>query len=349
MFPVLDSNLSADALAQHVRGQYPIAAIVRCRLHERGVNDTYKIETDDGTRYFLRVYRAGRHRRAEIDTELAVLDHLARDGAPVSVAVARTDNRAVTPLDCAEGERWAVLFTAAPGSDIDPRAYSESDERAHRYGEAVARIHRAADGFAGPQERVPLDLEGLLERPLRRIAPLLAHRPADHDYMTQLGNGLRSRVESADGLETGFCHGDLGGVNACEAEGSLTFYDFDCCGWGYRAYDLAVFPASFAMGMFPPDRIEALGRAFIAGYMRGRPLAPADIAAIPVFVAVRNIWLMGLQIELADRLFGWGMIGDPYFDHHLRILRDWEANFLGRSADWLLSGAQNPPDTGPAA
>jgi thiamine kinase-like enzyme len=41
------------------------------------------------------------------------------------------------------------------------------------------------------------------------------------------------------GLEIGFCHGDFHGGNACQKDGSFTFYDFDCCGWGYRAYDLA--------------------------------------------------------------------------------------------------------------
>jgi hypothetical protein len=49
---------------------------------------------------------------------------------------------------------------------------------------------------------------------------------------------------------------------------------------------------------------------------------------------------MGLQIGLADR-FGWGWLNDRYFDRHLKILRDWETNFLDRpAAAWLMSGGR---------
>ena len=37
-------------------------------------------------------------------------------------------------------------------------------------------------------------------------------------------------------------HGDLQGYHAnVGPDGMLTFFDFDCGGYGYRAYDLAVF------------------------------------------------------------------------------------------------------------
>src|SRR5688500_499926 len=111
----------------------------------------------------------------------------------------------------------------------------------------------------------------------------------------------------------GFCHGDLHGGNACETGGAFTFYDFDCCGWGYRAYDLAVFPWAFAVRRETAERVKAMGRAFLKGYARRRTLGPADVEAIAAFVAIRQIWLMGLHIGLGDR-FAWGWINDGYFD-----------------------------------
>jgi hypothetical protein len=78
-----------------------------------------------------------------------------------------------------------------------------------------------------------------------------------------------------------------------------------------------------------PERIEALGRAFLTEYLRHRPLGDADIAAIPAFVAIRQIWLVGLHVSLGDR-FGWGWMNDRYFDCQLKVLRDWESNFLDR-------------------
>jgi Ser/Thr protein kinase RdoA (MazF antagonist) len=171
------------------------------------------------------------------------------------------------------------------------------------------------------------------------IKPVIAHRSDDFAYVVDLATQLRSNIENAAGLEKGFCHGDLHGHNACYAEETFTVYDFDCCGWGYRAYDLSVFPWAFAIGEHPPERIESMGRAFLTGYLRHRPVSSVGIAAIPTFVAIRQIWLTGLHISLADR-FGWGFLNDHYFDRQLRVLRNWQKKFLGRPAsDWLPHGS----------
>ncbi len=83
-----------------------------------------------------------------------------------------------------------------------------------------------------------------------------------------------------------------------------------------------------------------MGRAFLKGYMRRRTLGPADVDAMAVFVAIRQIWLLGLHIGSGDR-FGWGWINDGYFDNQLKVLRDWENNWLGRpSSTWLRVDAQ---------
>jgi Ser/Thr protein kinase RdoA (MazF antagonist) len=141
------------------------------------------------------------------------------------------------------------------------------------------------------------------------------------------------------GLDVGFCHGDCHGGNACEKDGTFTFYDFDCSGWGYRAYDLAVFPWAFAIRQNVRERIQAIGRAFLEGYKRRRALALTDVDAVAAFVAVRQIWLAGLHIGMGDR-FGWGWMNDGYFDRHLKMLRDWETSWLDRpGAVWLQGGS----------
>ena len=338
MFPATDSNLCARSLVDQVLPLYALGAIRRCRLHHRGLNDTYKVEGSQGDTYFLRIYRAGWRSREEIETEIAILLHLAHRKANVSTPVSRKDGQVLTPLDCAEGRRWAALFTCAPGREVDFDAYS--DELAGLYGEAVATIHCAADNFEGRRLRPALDLAELLERPLHLLTSTIAHRPEDVAYVNGLGDRLRRRIEGMAGLEIGFCHGDLHGGNACESNGAFTFYDFDCCGWGYRAYDLAVFPWAFTVRQDATERIEAMGRAFLNGYARRRTLGPTDVDAIAAFVAIRQIWLLGLHIGMGDR-FGWGWINDGYFDTQLRVLRDWEKTWLSRpGAVWLQADAE---------
>jgi Ser/Thr protein kinase RdoA (MazF antagonist) len=78
-----------------------------------------------------------------------------------------------------------------------------------------------------------------------------------------------------------------------------------------------------------------MGRAFLKGYARRRTLGATDVDAIAAFVAIRQIWLLGLHIGNGDR-FGWGWINDDYFDRQFKVLRDWEKNWLSRpSAVWL--------------
>lgn len=335
MLPVTDSNIRADALVQHVLPHYPIGEVTQCHLHARGLNDTYKVEASGNDAYFLRIYVTGIRTREQIDIEIGILQHLQQCGVNVSVPVARTDGQILTPLECAEGQRWAVLFTAAPGKEVTYKAYTE--ELAGLYGASAAAIHDASDSFAGDPIRPALDLSSLLTHPLSLLADEISHRAADVSYIRALGARLQRDIETAAALETGFCHGDLHGQNACEQDRAFTFYDFDCSGWGYRAYDLAVFPWAFAVGGQDSDHIATMARAFLSGYLRRRAFSSSDIAAIPAFVAIRQFWLLGMHIERRDR-FGWGWRSDGYYDHHLKVLRDWEENFLDRPVDaWLMS------------
>src|SRR5262249_45624905 len=147
MFPATDSNLCAHALVEQVLCLYDLGEISRCRLHHRGLNDTYKVEVSRGDAYFLRIYRAGWRSRDAIDAELAILLHLAQEEARVSTPVRRRDGQLLTPLDCVEGTRWAVVLTCAPGREPGSQGYTE--ELAGLYGAAVATIHCAADRFEG--------------------------------------------------------------------------------------------------------------------------------------------------------------------------------------------------------
>ena len=335
MFPVVDSNLRADALADQVLRHYELpTAVTRCRLHTRGLNDTFRTETASGQVFYLRVYRAGWRTSEEIETELDMLRHLASMRAPVCAPLPRIDGAFLTTLECAEGMRLACLFSAAPGREVDRKALTE--EQAQLYGQAAAQIHAAADHYSGTPHRRPLDLDELLERPLALVRTAIAHRATDLSYLYEIASQLRERVRAPGALATGFCHGDLHGRNA-GLEGSVfIFYDFDCSGWGYRAYDLAVFPWAFVVDESEATRIESMGRAFLQGYRTRRALGTTDASVIPAFVAIRQLWLMGLHVGLADR-FGSAWLNDQYFDHHIGILRRWDESYLNRSdANWLL-------------
>src|SRR5262249_8855231 len=143
------------------------------------------------------------------------------------------------------------------------------DDRLGRLcGGMLAELHRASDDFAAPHRRVPLDLDWLLEQPLQRIEPYLAHRTDHREYLGALADRVRRQVADLAGdLAWGFCHGDYHGWNVHVAEdGSATVFDFDGCGPGWRAYDLATFRHS--LGLDPKK--SATWPAFLAGYAEPR-------------------------------------------------------------------------------
>lgn len=98
------------------------------------------------------------------------------------------------------------------------------------------------------------------------------------------------------GLDWGICHGDLQGnfnTNFCE-DNTYTHFDFDLCGYGWRAYDLAAFKLSRILIEEDDELVESLWNAFLKGYTEVHPLSENDQAAASLMTGIRQLWLMGL-------------------------------------------------------
>jgi Ser/Thr protein kinase RdoA (MazF antagonist) len=137
---------------------------------------------------------------------------------------------------------------------------------------------------------------------------------------------LRERLLAlpASDLEQGFCHGDLQGYHAkVGADGTLTFYDFDCGGYGYRAYDLAVFLWCCRL----EDAIAARWDSFLRGYRETRSIDNLDVQAVPLFVCARYLWHIGVHTQNSWD-WGIGFLHEGFFDQHFKRLRDAEAEYL---------------------
>ena len=287
-FPVSHTILSADDLATLCAAAYGLPGPVRTELIDPGVNDTYRVIVGEQT-YILRVYRAGWRSVPEIDWELGLLLHLREQGVSVSVPLPTLDSRYRMELAAPEGARQAVLFSFAPGKVLSYRP-----DEGYRYGQAVAAMHDAMDQYVTDLPRFRVDLDLLLDRPLAGIRPF-AERLGRWEYLAEVGDWLRAQVtQAADSLSWGICHGDLHGHNVHQTEdGGLTIFDFDCGGPGYRAYDLTVFQWAVSRHGKNAEPWEA----FLQGYRTRRQVPEADLALVPIFHALRIIWLIGLQAE----------------------------------------------------
>jgi Ser/Thr protein kinase RdoA (MazF antagonist) len=319
-FPVTHSTLSINALMTDILPCYDIGTPVECRFLNQGLNDTYVVETKTD-KYILRVYRAGWRSRSDILYEIDALLHLKQHNVSVSFPVPRKDGEILQTVTAPEGSRTIVLFSYAPGKE--PAYEADEENESYQYGRSVAQIHSETDEFRSQHQRFHLDLDHLLDIPLKSIRPLILHRPDDWKYLYSLSERLRQHVADLplSSLERGFCHGDFHGWNAhIGQDGALTFFDFDCCGFGWRAYDIAV----FRWGARGSGKEKERWPHFLRGYREVRPIHEVDIQATSYFVAIRQFWLLGLHTSNGQD-WGFGWMNDRYFDQAIKFFREWEA------------------------
>lgn len=321
-FPVLHSTLSASDLLKEVEREYGIGAPTHCRLLHARLNDTYEVRTTDD-RYFLRVYRSRWRTLPEITYELELLLHLRKKGVAVSTPIPRRDGSLIGAIRAPEGIRYTVLFTHAPGTPFYGQQIAQHPDL---FGATMGAFHAAADDFHCSYTRRPLDLTLLLDEPLRVIQPLLSHRPQDWQRILPFVEQLRRHLTALGlkNLDWGPCHGDPTTANANIGQGQyVTMLDFDFCGPGWRAFDLAS-----AYNVARTQSNPALWENFLQGYCKKRLLKDIDMQATPLFDTISSLWSEGLHAANGNE-WGFDRFDDEHFDRILLNIQAWE-NFYVR-------------------
>ena len=291
----LNSTLAPDSVSALVGDAYGVDGA--CTLHYRGTHDTYRLQHGDEVRFF-RIYRAGLRTQDDARYELAVLRHAVARGMAVTPPIARRDGEWLTVIEAPEGARHAVLFTNAPGSAVSGEEATAEHVRA--YGRAIASLHVALADMPARTSR-SLSEHALLDRPLEWLAPHLQHRPEDQRTLTEVVATLRAHLAGpiVAACPQGVCHGDLHGGNAhYDGHHGITLFDFDECGYGWLAYDLAAFHWMAERA----GQLDTWWPLLLDGYEAVRPFTPNEHAAMPIFVLLRHLWQLGY--DAWDNRFG---------------------------------------------
>ena len=319
-FETLYSTARPEAVAKFVESRYPLAGPLRCHMLNRGLNDVYLIAAATGERFVFRISQHRARGKADVQTETAFLNHLARRGTPVSAPVQTRSGKLHILADAPDGARECVLFFALDGRSPEPA--SAADARAN--GATLAQVHDAAETFRAKAPLYRLDLDHLLRRPLARILESgIVEDGGARDELQSIATRTADRIEAFDDLTWTHCHGDCHGFNArIDPSGRAAFFDFDDGGPGYLAYDLSVFlwaKVSFGRNLL------GMWDAFLEGYRKVRPIKPADFEAAQAFLIVRHIWLMG---EYASRADEYGTDQVDWIARQSDFLLRWETERL---------------------
>lgn len=289
----VDSTVAPSAVLAVVRELYDVGASATCELLQHHLDATYLLSDAEHSR-IVRLFNARWWSRAEIEGEVAVLRHLDQRGVRVAAPLPRRDGGFVTSVQAPEGERQVLVYPYLQGEALAP------SRDAAELGQAVAAMHRAGEGLQLRHPRRELSLQALLadtfDATLSQLSTSVGPRlTAANEHRSYL-QGLKARVlQRAESLglasfRQGICHGDLNFSNAVrQADGALALFDFESCGPGILAYDLAVF--RWNQWLF--GAAEQLWQDFIAGYRRTASLPERELAGIDLLVLLRQAYLVG--------------------------------------------------------
>jgi Ser/Thr protein kinase RdoA (MazF antagonist) len=265
------SDVTSEELLNLVATEYDLGTPDRCILMHSGLNDSYRIEIED-QRYALRLHGDEKWwigGRADLLFELDLVTFLHGEGLPIAFPLPKREGDLLGKFK----DREYSLFSWAPGV---PGCRTATHAR--MLGETLARIHLTADRFHSDHRRYALDERALLDRFVDLMEPSLANDdPADAAFIRSGVAEIRQRLRDFDPGPSGWglIHGDVQELNFhFTPENRISFFDFDLCGYGWRAYEISYYYT----------RIREEFRApVIAGYESVRPLGASEHEMLPIF------------------------------------------------------------------
>jgi Ser/Thr protein kinase RdoA (MazF antagonist) len=324
-FAARHSILDELELAELLGTRYELGRSVRCRLLRCSMSHAYRVQASSGA-YVLKVHIRGRHTRQAIEAEVRFLSDLLAHDVAVASPVPDRDGGYVLAIDAPEGTRYAVLFKTVEGAEPDETRHEDNVS----FGRLVARLHNCADGLDRTYERWELDGKYLVEQALAGLEPRMGHREQDFEYLCGVGRDLVAEVERRlpkTAPQHGMVHGDLHtGNTRFDETGRIVLFDFDTCGYGWRALDVGTYAANHRWLNTSDEAAttrERMWESFLEGYAAQRTLSDDELAVGRLGVPLRHFELIGITIRYWAPQTGDYWINDEYFDVHVGWFKWW--------------------------
>jgi homoserine kinase type II len=266
---------------------YDIGEVLSCKGIAEGVENSNFLVTTERGNFILTLYEK-RVAPRELPFFIALMEHLARHGVACPTPVAGRDGIALREL-CG---RPAAIVTFLAG--MWPRRIMPFHCAA--LGRALAMLHSAGASF-GMTRQNDLAVEGW-----RRLFESCRTRAAE--VQPGLAEELAAELALLEtmwprDLPVGVIHADLFPDNVFfrdrELSGLIDFY-FACT--DFLAYDLAICLNAWCFEADGSLNVTK-ARLLLDGYRRERPLAPSELAALPVLARGSALRF------LLTRLFDW--------------------------------------------
>lgn len=308
------SIIESFELISKIAPLYNINNISSCRLLKHSDNDVY-ILTSEKENFIIKIYSTNSNKN-KIDFQINSLIQLSNKSEFVANIIRRNDGSFISDISLPEGNRFLTITSYVNGIELKYKYKKD----AFIYGQYVAKLHLISDKAITKKENdYTISIKLLLKDSILIIKSFLILKEKSNElsFFINFYNKLNERIKyfSIKDLNFGFCHGDLHGGNACFIDNSLNFFDFEHCGFGLRAYDIAVFRWSAIIG-----KRESQWKAFLKGYLSIYSLSNKDLELTNYLIAVRDIWVMAQDIK-KTQYFGEEYINIFYIKKRIEFLK----------------------------
>jgi Ser/Thr protein kinase RdoA (MazF antagonist) len=269
-------------------------------------NTTFRVDTPSGHRFVLRIHRTTGspvhppRNFTEVRSEIMWLSALRREtdlAAPEAVPAADGSLVTVAEVEGVPEPRICVLFLWGQGKFLDAGL---TPSHLKRVGEYIARLHNHAIQFQPSPDFERWNVADLSGDAADYVADLvgeLCGSEAVSIVEVIMHMARQAKRELGEGPELfGLIHADLHQENYLFHHGRVRAIDFDDCGWGYFAYDLAV---TLSELRWRPDH-AALRAGLLLGYRAVRPFPVEHERYIEVFSGLRLLLLTCWFLEQRD-------------------------------------------------
>ena len=300
MAQVLD-RATLRAIAERALDEWDICA-AQLELISISENTVFRVDTDTGETYVLRIHRPGYHTLTELNSEQQWTAALKQAGIGVPLPRLTRDDHgyATVPVpESTETRHVGIVewFEGITLSSIMAKTPDPQDLALHfdQLGRIAAQIHNQAISWQIPEDfqRHAFDADGLMgDAPFWGpfwVLPEL--KPAERKHILNARHVIHCTL-SDYGKEEGtysLIHADLHPHNLLVNGDQLHVIDFDDAGFGWHQYEIAVALDAYRNA----SHFEVFRDALIAGYRSERALSDTAIELLPMFLLIRSLALLG--------------------------------------------------------
>jgi Ser/Thr protein kinase RdoA (MazF antagonist) len=292
--PVEEQQKSLTTFAAELLKGYGINdAKVSCINFE--FNATFAVESDSGIKYALRININSTRTVENMQAEVQWVRHLNRTSGintPTPIATLK-DQYIVSGLHADSGQTlYGVMYSWLEGEEIGDEP---TMEQLHEVGRAIARLHQeSADFVLTGDNALPTFNDFFWSTEDFLFSEKSELSDQDRDLLEQARDVImRYTDELYQNSPVHIIHADFHGWNLMWNEGQLSIFDFDDCGFGVEAQDLAV----VLYYLDTPEQDAAL----LNGYKSIKPLPAYSELAMKALLLQRRLLLLNYLFETKNQ------------------------------------------------